>query len=81
MVKLPTRFHEEPILKELEKPLLFPDSLRFLWVLELLEQKATPEARAFLLELGQGTPEAWLNLEAIDSLKRLDEGKKPGLKK
>jgi hypothetical protein len=61
------------LLEKLPQKTPSPERLKQMRALELLEQLDTPEARALLQTLAQGTPEAWLSQEAKKILQRLKE--------
>jgi RNA polymerase sigma factor (sigma-70 family) len=69
------RRRAERLLRDLENGVMSPRELRALRALEVLEWIATPEARARLLELTKGSPDARLTREAAAACKRL-EGRK-----
>jgi WD40 repeat protein len=69
------RRRAEGLLREMENGVLPPRELRALRAVEVLEWIATPEARARLLELAKGAPDARLTREAAATCKRL-EGRK-----
>jgi RNA polymerase sigma factor (sigma-70 family) len=60
------------LLREMENGVIPPRELRVLRAVEVLEWIATPEARARLLELTQGAPDARLSHEAAATCKRLE---------
>lgn len=62
----------DEIMKRLEDGRLpSEETRRLLWVVELLEQLATPEAKELLAALSQGEAKAWVTQEAKASLERL----------
>jgi RNA polymerase sigma factor (sigma-70 family) len=63
------------LLREMENGVIPPRELRALRAVEVLEWIATPEARARLLGLAKGAPDARLTREAAAACKRL-EGRK-----
>jgi hypothetical protein len=64
----------ETILKDLKDAWLpDPTTRRLLWSIELLEFVGTKEAKQILQRLGEGTPTAWVTLEAKKSLERLNK--------
>jgi WD40 repeat protein len=69
------RRRAEGMLQDMEHGVLPPRELRALRAAEVLEWIATPEARARLLELTKGAPDARLTREAAAACKRL-EGRK-----
>jgi RNA polymerase sigma factor (sigma-70 family) len=69
------RRRADGLLKELENADIPPRELRALRSVEVLEWAATKEARARLLELTKGAPDARLTREAAATFKRL-EGRK-----
>jgi RNA polymerase sigma factor (sigma-70 family) len=69
------RRRAEGLLREMEQGVIPPRELRSLRAVEILEWIATPEARARLLELAKGTPEARLTRAAAAASKML-EGRK-----
>jgi WD40 repeat protein len=69
------RRRAEGMLQDMEHGVLPPRELRALRAVEVLEWIATPEARARLLELTKGAPDARLTREAAAACKRL-EGRK-----
>jgi len=66
----------EQLLEEMKSQWITPDTMRGLWLIELLEQQATPEASALLTLLAKGPRGAWVTEEAGASLKRLEAGQK-----
>jgi RNA polymerase sigma factor (sigma-70 family) len=66
------RLRAEGLLRETEKGVVPPGELRALRAAEVLEWVATPEARARLLELTKGAPDARLTRAAAAACKRLD---------
>jgi RNA polymerase sigma factor (sigma-70 family) len=69
------RRRAEGLLGEMENGVIPPRELRALRAVEVLEWIATPEARARLIDLAKGAPEAPLTRAAAAACKRL-EGKK-----
>jgi hypothetical protein len=69
------RRRAEDLLQEIEHGAITPRQLRALRAGEVLEWIATKEARAHLLELAKGAPDARLTREAASACKRL-EGRK-----
>jgi hypothetical protein len=69
------RRRAEGLLREMENGVLPPHELRALRAVEVLEWIATPEARARLVELAKGAPDARLSRDAAAACKRL-EGRK-----
>ncbi len=69
------RRRAEDLLREMENGVIPPRELRALRAVEVLEWIATKEARARLLELTKGAPDARLTREAAAACKRL-EGRK-----
>jgi RNA polymerase sigma factor (sigma-70 family) len=69
------RRRAQGLLREVESGVIPPRELRALRAVEALEWIATPEARARLLELTKGAPDARLTREAAAACKRL-EGRK-----
>src|SRR5262249_46836833 len=69
------RRRAQGMLQDMENGVLPPRELRALRAVEVLEWIATPEARARLLELTKGAPDARLTREAAAACKRL-EGRK-----
>jgi RNA polymerase sigma factor (sigma-70 family) len=65
------RRRAEGLLREMENGFILPRELRALRTVEVLEWIATPEARAHLLELAKGAPDARLTREAAATCKRL----------
>jgi hypothetical protein len=61
----------EDIIRAMEKAVTPPGTLRALRAAEVLEWIATPEARALLLELADGAPDAELTRAAAAAGKRL----------
>jgi HEAT repeat protein len=72
---LEARRRAEAILREMEKGVPPPGTLRTLRAVEVLEWIATKEAHTLLLELAKGAPDAQLTREAAAACKRL-EGRK-----
>jgi hypothetical protein len=72
---LEARRRAEGIVREMEKAVTPPGTLRALRAAEVLEWIATTEARALLRELAHGAPDARLTREAAAACKRL-EGRK-----
>jgi hypothetical protein len=68
------RRRAQGLLREMES-VTPPDELRALRAVEVLEWIATPAARAHLLELTKGAPDARLTREASAACKRLDARK------
>ncbi|MBY0522252.1 MAG: hypothetical protein K2R98_02575 [Gemmataceae bacterium] len=68
---LEVRQRVQRLLELLDAPDVLPDRLRGLRTVELLERIGTPEARALLERLGNGTPESRVTQEARSALKRL----------
>jgi RNA polymerase sigma factor (sigma-70 family) len=69
------RRRAEDLLKEMEGGGIPPRELRALRSAEVLEWVATKEARAHLLGLAKGAPEARLTREAVAACKRLEDRK------
>jgi hypothetical protein len=69
------RRRADGLLREVENGVIPPRELRALRAVEVLEWIAAPEARARLLELTKGAPDARLTREAAATRKRL-EGRK-----
>jgi HEAT repeat protein len=65
------RRRAEGLLREMDNGVTPPRELRALRAVEVLEWVATPEARARLLELTNGAPDARLTREAAAACKRL----------
>src|SRR5262249_21517067 len=63
------------LLQEMENGIIPTRELRALRAVEVLEWVATPEARAHLLKMAKGVPDARLTREAAAACKRL-EGRK-----
>jgi RNA polymerase sigma factor (sigma-70 family) len=72
---LEARRRAEGIIREMEKAITPPGTLRALRAAEVLEWIATKEARALLLELAKGAPDAQLTRDAAAACKRLGEGR------
>jgi WD40 repeat protein len=68
---LEVRQRIEHLLDKLAGPITDPERLRAHRGLEILEQIATPEAKAVLQALARGAPEARLTQEAKEALERL----------
>jgi WD40 repeat protein len=62
------------ILEKLEKQFVSGATQRGLWVIEVLEQQATPEARQLLEVLAKGAAGAWVTEEAKATLGRIGKG-------
>jgi hypothetical protein len=71
-VSLELRRRTDRLWQALEGRELSAERLRAVRGLEVLEQIATPEARAALKALAGGAPEAWLTREAQAALQRLE---------
>jgi WD40 repeat protein len=69
------RRRAESLLQEMEHGVIPPRELRALRAVEVLEWIATPEARARLLELTKGAPDARLTRAAAATCKRLESRK------
>jgi WD40 repeat protein len=68
---LETQERARLLLGKKDDPMLpFPDRLRFIRSLELLERLSTPGASAFAQTLADGAPEAWITQEANRMLTR-----------
>jgi hypothetical protein len=67
----------EALLNQLQGPVTFPEAVRLLRTIEVLEQAATPEARQHLQKLAAGTSEARLTREAKASLARQAQSLSP----
>jgi RNA polymerase sigma factor (sigma-70 family) len=65
------RRRAEELLREMDSGVTPPRQLRAVRAVEVLEWIATPEARAHLLELTKGAPDACLTREAAAACKRL----------
>jgi RNA polymerase sigma factor (sigma-70 family) len=61
----------ESLLNKLQGPVTFPETMRLLRTIEVLERIATPEARQLLEKLVGGVPEARLTRDAKAALGRL----------
>jgi WD40 repeat protein len=72
---LESRRRAEGILREMEKAITPPGTLRALRAAEVLEWVATPQARALLRELARGAPDAQLTREAAAACRRLGGGR------
>lgn len=70
-LSLEARTRIKRALEQIRSPRASPRTRREMWVVELLEQLGTSDARAFLKKLAAGAPEAWLTREAKASLQRL----------
>jgi hypothetical protein len=68
---LEVRKRVESLLDALKEPVTSSEKLRLLRAVETLERADSPEARALLERLAQGTPEARLTREAKAALQRL----------
>jgi WD40 repeat protein len=60
------------LLESWEKRPASPEELRQVRTIEILERMGTSEARAALVPLAEGAPEAWLTQQAALALKRLE---------
>jgi hypothetical protein len=63
------------LLRQLDLPIIEPETLRMLRAVEVLELAGTQEARAVLEALSKGAPEARLTRQAGAALKRLERRK------